>query len=137
MYYKSARFGTREVLDSGFELDSQPSDSLEILVSPNAAVVTVTVVDENGRPVQGATAAIVSDLSRRKRQDLNKSAVSNTAGQVVFDGLAPGEYKVFAWDDLAPGAWQNPEVLRTYDSRGQGVRVVENSRENVTLRVIR
>jgi protocatechuate 3,4-dioxygenase beta subunit len=138
MYYKAARFGAREVLDSGFELNSQPTESLEVILSPNAATITLNVVDENQKPVQGATAAVItSDLARRKRQDLNKSAVSNAAGQVTFDGLAPGEYKVFAWDDIAPGAWQNPETIRTYDSRGQNIRLVENSRENITLRVIR
>jgi hypothetical protein len=137
MYYKAARLGTKEVLDSGFELNSQPSELLEIIVSPNAATISVTVVDENQKPVQGATTAIVSDPARRKRQDLNKSVVSNTAGQVVFDGLAPGEYKIFAWDDIAAGAWQNPETLRIYDSRGQNVRVVESGKENITLKVIR
>jgi len=138
MYYKAARLGTREVLDSGFELTSQPADLLEVILSPNAATITVTVVDENQKPVQGATAAIIaSDPARRKRQDLNKSAASNASGQVVFDGLAPGEYKVFAWEEIAPGAWQNPETLRTYDSRGQSVRLIENSRENIMLRVIR
>jgi protocatechuate 3,4-dioxygenase beta subunit len=137
MYFKAARFGTKEVLDSGFELNSEPTDTLEVIVSPNAAAITVTVVDENQKPVQGATAVIVSDLARRKRQDLNKSAVSNAAGQVTFDNLAPGEYKVFAWEEIAANAWQNPDILRTYDSRGQSVRVIERSKENITLRVIR
>jgi len=137
MYFKSARFGAREVLDSGFELNSQPTDTLEVVVSPNAATITATAVDENQKAVQGATVVIVSDLARRRRQDLNKSAISNTEGRVTFDGLAPGEYKVFAWDDIAAGAWQNPEVLRAYDSRGVNIRISENSKENVTLRVIR
>jgi protocatechuate 3,4-dioxygenase beta subunit len=137
LYYKSARLGSREVLDSGFELNSQPSDTLEIVLSPKAATITVTVVDENQKPVQGATAVVVSDPARRKRQDLNRSATSNAAGQVTFEGLAPGEYKIFAWEEIATGAWQNPETLRTYDSRGQNLRLVESSKENVTLRVIR
>ena len=137
MYFKSARFGTREVLDSGFELNSEPTDTLEILVSPNAATITATVVDENQKAVQGATVAIVSDLARRARQDLNKSATSNAEGRVTFDGLAPGDYKLFAWDEIAAGAWQDPEVLRTYDALGVSSRVNENSKDNVTLRVIR
>jgi len=94
-------------------------------------------MDENQKPVQGATVAIVSDFARRARQDLNKSAVSNTEGRVTFDGLAPGDYKLFAWDEIAAGAWQNPEVLRTYEALGVNSRVNENSKENVTLRVIR
>jgi hypothetical protein len=137
MYFKSARFGTREVLDSSFELNSQPTDTLEVIVSPNAATITVTAVDENQKAVQGATVVIVSDLARRRRQDLNKSAISNTEGRVTFDGLAPGEYKLFAWDEIAAGAWQSPEVLRLYDGRGVNIRINENSKENVTLRVIR
>jgi hypothetical protein len=137
MYFKSARFGTREVLDSGFELNSEPTDTLEVFLSPNAATITATAVDENQKAVQGATVVIVSDLARRRRQDLNKSATSNAEGRVTFDGLAPGEYKVFAWDDIPANSWQNPEVLRTYDSRGVNIRVIENSKENVTLRVIR
>lgn len=137
MYFKSARLGAQGVLDTGFELDSQPGEPLEVILSPNAAAITVTVVDENQKPVQGATVAIVSDPARRKRPDLNKSATSNSAGIVTFDGLAPGEYKIFAWEEIAPNAWQNPDILRTYDSRGQTVHVNENSREAVSLRVIR
>jgi protocatechuate 3,4-dioxygenase beta subunit len=138
MYFKSARLGTREVLDSGFELNSEPTDSLEILLSPNAATVTTTVVDENQKPVQGATVVIVtSDPARRRRQDLNKTAASNAEGRVNFDGLAPGDYKLFAWDDMVPGAWQNPEVIRNYDSRGINIRVIEGNKENVSLLVIR
>src|ERR1700709_2212077 len=61
------------VLDSGFELNSESTDTLESLLAPNAATITATVVDENQKAVQGATVAIVSDLARRPRQDLNKS----------------------------------------------------------------
>ena len=108
-----------------------------MILSPNASTVTVIAVDENQKAVQGATVVIVSDPARRRRQDLNKSAISNVEGRVSFDGLAPGQYKIFAWDEIGAGAWQDPEVLRAYDGRGVNLRIVENSKENLAVRVIR
>jgi len=35
--------------------------------------------------------------------------------------VAPGEYKVFAWDDIEDGAWYDSDFLRDIEARGEAV----------------
>jgi len=49
----------------------------------------------------------------------------------------PGDYKVFAWKDIEPGAWQDPEVLQRYENQGQPVSVTSDSKLNIDVRLVR
>jgi len=135
-YIKSARLGPKEVLDSGFTLDAEPADTLEILVSPNSATVSATALDERQRPAPGITVVLVPDAKRRGQTYLYRNALTDAAGHVNFEGVAPGDYKLFAWEDIATDGWQDPEVIRVNDSRGVALHVNEDSRESVSVRVI-
>jgi hypothetical protein len=72
----------------------------------------------------------------RERYDLYRVASTDASGHVRIDGVAPGEYKVFAWDDVKPGAWQYPDFLRLHEDRGTPVRIREGSAEKIDLRLI-
>lgn len=50
--------------------------------------------------------------------------------------LEPGEYKLFAWEDVEYGAYTDPDFLRPFEDRGQSISVQEGSHENVQLNVI-
>ena len=51
--------------------------------------------------------------------------------------IVPGDYKVFAWIDIEPGAWQDPDVLQRFENQGQPVSVTPDSRLNIDVRLIR
>ena len=38
-------------------------------------------------------------------------------------GIAPGDYKIFAWENLPNGAEENAEFLERYETRGKVVTV--------------
>jgi hypothetical protein len=40
-----------------------------------------------------------------------------------MDGIAPGDYKLFAWEAVPNGAWMNAEFLARYEGRGVAVSV--------------
>ena len=67
---------------------------------------------------------------------LYQTLVTGSDGRFRFQGISPGDYKVFAWEDIETGAWANIEYMRPFESRGQAVRVSENSREAMQLRVM-
>jgi hypothetical protein len=48
-------------------------------------------------------------------------------------GIAPGEYKVFAWDEIESGAWRDPAFLKKYQSKGKAVSIKQNGQESVPL----
>ncbi len=58
-------------------------------------------------------------------------------GSFVSLGLAPGTYRVLAFDQVqAEIEYRNPEAMRAYDSKGQVVRVAGGQKEHVQLQLI-
>jgi hypothetical protein len=39
-------------------------------------------------------------------------------GNFNFTGIAPGTYRIFAWENLPSGAEQNAEFMNEYETRG-------------------
>jgi hypothetical protein len=87
-------------------------------------------------PFYDATVVLVPDPPRRQRFDLYYAEGSNATGRARFAGVAPGDYKMFAWDDVPGDSWQDPDFIRPYEDRGKPVHVSEGSSENVELRVL-
>jgi hypothetical protein len=50
-----------------------------------------------------------------------------------MDAIAPGDYKLFAWDEIEPGAWEDANFLRTYETHGRALTLREGSVEAVSL----
>jgi hypothetical protein len=50
--------------------------------------------------------------------------------------IAPGEYKLFAWEGVEPGAWMDPEVLRDQDSLGMKVVLIEGDSRTADVQLI-
>jgi hypothetical protein len=136
VYIKSIRMGTADVLEGGLHLSGQLRDVLEIVIGANGGRVGGTVVNGGRDPVPNTTVVAVPDASDRHRTDRYKSVSSDASGRFQIRGLAPGSYSLFAWEDVEEGAWQDPDFLRPYESRGASVRVRDGSDETVQLTVI-
>jgi len=57
-------------------------------------------------------------------------------GTFVSSGLAPGAYRVLAFDRELDLEYRNPEAMQAYDSKGPVVRVAGGQKEHVQLQVI-
>ena len=136
-YLKAARIGTIDALTGAVHLETTPESPLELLVSLNAGNVDGVVTDENQRPAAGAVVALVPDPALRKRYELYRSAIADEAGRVRIDGVAPGNYKVFAWENMVENAWQDTDVIHLYEERGEAVKVTEGSKQEMKLKMIR
>jgi hypothetical protein len=84
-----------------------------------------SVTNSRGEPIGNATVALVPEAPRRRRADLYRTISTDVSGRFQMQGLTPGDYKVFAWDDVEEGAWLDPEFLRAYENRGTRVRIDE------------
>lgn len=51
-------------------------------------------------------------------------------------GIAPGAYKVFAWEALEPNAYFDPQILRQYEDQGKPIRVVEGGKVTAEVKMI-
>ena len=135
-YIESARSGSRDVLRDGFEVGYGDNEPLQIVVSPKVGSVQGRVIDENGQPIVGAGVALLPPLDRRNRVELFENATSDQNGSFAIKGVAPGDYRLFAWEDLEPFLYFDPAFMREYESKGIPVHVDENGVVNVSLKAI-
>lgn len=133
-YLKSILVGQQESLDG--IVDFTGGGALEIVFGANGAQVTGSVQTSNGDPAAGATVTLVAVGAMQGRTDLFRTAMSDQNGQFTFRDLAPGEYKVFAWEDLEPGASQDPDFRRPFESKAAPLKLAEAASESLQLKLI-
>ena len=136
-YVESARMGGIDALDAAFRIDrSWVSQPLEITLARSSSTLTIQV-DDAAIPADGIFVVAVPDEARRHRPYLYRTGWTDDGGFLSFDAIAPGEYRVFAWERVAANAWLDPVYIAGIESRGRLVRVGENGRESAEVRVIR
>ncbi len=129
-YIKSVRLGTVDVLRDGLHIAGQPAGSLEVVVGTKPGALEGRIVNQKREPSPGATVVLVPDVDQRLRMDLYHSTSTDASGQFRFDRLAPGNYKLFAWEEVEREAWTDPEFLRPYEDEGIPARISEGILEN-------
>ncbi len=135
-YVKSVRMGDVDGLDAGLDLTRGSTGVLDIVISPNGGQVEGTVADPKGQMSPGATVVLVPDAPRREQSALFKTANTDTSGHFNIQGITPGDYKLFAWEDVESGAYQDPEFLKPFESAGESVTVHESGRDSRQLKLI-
>lgn len=136
-YLKSVRVGEEEALETGLDLSRGGSvGPVTVVVSANGGQVEGVGVGQDQQPAPGATVVLVPDTQRREHSHLYKTAIADQYGRFSMKGIAPGDYKLFAWDHVERGAYQDPEFLKPVEDRGEAITIRENSRETAQLKVI-
>jgi hypothetical protein len=136
-YVKELRFENMDVLNSTFELAEGRSGApaFDVVLSPNVAQIDGMVTDANNQPLPGVQAVLVPDKNR-ERTELFKAAATDQAGRFNLRDVAPGDYKLFAWEALDNFGYFEPDFLRKYELQGKAVRVEEGGRLNVDTKAI-
>jgi len=132
---KSARMEGNDVLEEGLAVSGPPRGQLELVVSANGGRVEGVVLKEQ-KPFSGATVALVPGEKQRGRRELYKTATTDQYGRFTLRGIPPGEYKLFAWEEIEPGAHQDPEFVKAYEKLGHEVTVEEGARLSAELKLI-
>ena len=136
-YVKSIRMGKVDLLEDGLDLTRGTPEPIEIVLSGKPGRVEGMVSDAKGASAPGTTVALVpQDAKRRQWASWYGSTTTDLHGKFSMAGLHPGEYKLFAWDDVEDTAWMDPEYLKPQESKGTLVKVVEGGLEKVELKVI-
>ena len=133
VYLKSASFGPADALNGSIHIDQRTRDRLQVVLGTNAGVVMGTVVDRERMPAPGTKIVLVPDAAHRQRSDLYQTTVSDASGRFQFGRIPPGDYSLFAWEDVEEGIWLDAEFLRTHASSGRFLHIVENGRETVEI----
>jgi beta-lactamase regulating signal transducer with metallopeptidase domain len=136
LYVADVRAGGLGVFDSGFEVGKEPPFPLQVMLRSGAATVEGVVRDGTGKPVSNATVVLVPPEARRENRELYKSGKSDASGKFVVRGIAPGSYKLFAFQGIAGGEFYNARFLAKYEFSGRPITVSQNGTATETLTVI-
>jgi hypothetical protein len=104
--------------DAGLTITSEESPPIEITLSTGGGEVRGIVRDRQGMPAS-ARVILVPQVARRGNSMLYKGTTSTTRGEFNITGIAPGDYKIFAWATNPAGAEENSEFIAKYESRGR------------------
>ena len=132
-YLKSAKLGGQEV--DPRELDIAGAQEMIVTLSTAAAKVSGTVATADG-PVSQATVVLMPAEEAKRGEGAARMTTTGQDGSFTLNGLAPGDYKVFAWDDIESGAWQDPEFLKPIESKGRAVKLESSAAATLTLEPI-
>jgi Carboxypeptidase regulatory-like domain len=131
-YVKSIRLGDRDVMADGLPLQNQVQESLEIVVGTNPGSVEGRVLNDQRQPAGAVWVALIPESKLRFRLD-HKFTSTDAEGRFEIGSVPPGEYKIFAWEDIEKLGWQEPSVVRPYEGRGVVVRVEEGKKTTVDV----
>lgn len=135
-YLKSARIGGEEYAESGFTVQGKGSGVLEIVMSANGARVEGSVLDAENLPAAAATVVLVPAKKGRGNSALYRTSTTDAFGKFAMQGIPPGEYKLFAWDEVDATAWQDAEFLGPFEERGTPVTIREGTVLTTEVRLI-
>jgi hypothetical protein len=131
-YVSDLKLGSQSFYSEGsFEIGNSTPEPLEIVVNRNGGAIQGTVVDEQRHPIAGAEVSLIPDSLSRANHLLYRSASSAADGSFSLRGIAPGSYKLFAWQESVGGAEENSEFIKEYEDLGVTVVVKSGVNEGM------
>jgi Carboxypeptidase regulatory-like domain len=109
---------------------------LEIVVSASAGEINGSVQNDHQQPAVGAIITVIPDPPNPDQSSLYKGGTTDQNGQFSVRNLAPGKYRVYAWEDLENGSQFDLDFMKPLEGLGTKITVEENSRLPLTLGLI-
>ncbi len=136
-YLKSMRLGDRDVLTEDMTIEPGTHEPLRIVVSSHGAVVGGTVTVPPG-VARSARASVLLAPCGKYASVLSFYALgsSDDAGNFEFQGITPGSYKLYAFEELDPSAYQDPNFLKPFEKFSEPFDVPEGGRVERKTRLI-
>ena len=136
IYVKSVRFENIDITHDYLDL-ANSGGVLDIVLSPKAGAVSGVVRNEKGEPVQNVPVTLwTPGKPANGVYDAPRSANTDGSGAFQFFNLAPGEYRVAAWEDVDPGLVQNPEFRSRFENAAAKVELQESTQATADTKLI-
>jgi hypothetical protein len=126
-YVESARCGETDLLRDDLTVTADAHlPPIELVLRDDGASLDISLP---GTPAK-ATVLLVPDRAPRQVQH------GFDSGRLHFEGLAPGEYSVLAFDNADRLEYKNPEVLSPYIGNAMHVTLGPRQNSSITLQLI-
>jgi protocatechuate 3,4-dioxygenase beta subunit len=127
-FIKAMRLGEQDVLTEDMTIEPTTRESLHVVVSTRGAVVSGTVTVPQGLN-RSARARVLLAPSGKYAQVLSFYAETSAdeSGHFEFKGVTPGKYKLYAFEELQPAAYDDPGYLKAYEKLSEAFDVAEGA----------
>jgi hypothetical protein len=78
----------------------------------------------------------IPDGDHAKRPDFDRSTFSDEKGQFKIADLPPGQYQIFAWENVPDGAPQDPEFRKPFGNQAFAVTIPPSAHVNLNVSAI-
>ena len=134
-YMKSVSSGGRDVNDSGIAVNGG-NVVLDLVASANGGAAEGVVVNSKGEPFANAIVVAVPEQRLRARTDHFRRTVSDQTGRFSLRALRPGDYTLYAWENVEGEAYYNPDFLKNYEGQGSSLHVSEGDHKSMQIPLI-
>lgn len=110
--------------------------ALEVVLGQSCGNLEGVVADADGHSFDGATVVLVPQASRQHALYLYRTASTDQSGRFSLQGIAPGDYHLYAWEAIEGGAYLDPDFVHAYEEQGVNVSVEQYSRATLQLKLI-
>ncbi len=124
-FVKSATFGGRNILGEEFPI-LPPGAPLDIVLSDDTGALDIQIAPGAIGP---ATSATVLNAARQAT-----TVVAASDGHATVPALAPGDYRVYSWDDPRQAEYADPAWMKRYGGSGAEVSVRAGQTASVTVK---
>jgi protocatechuate 3,4-dioxygenase beta subunit len=127
--------GEGDAVEAGVKVGRNHAAAVELTLSTGAGRISGTVAKDQ-QPFAGATVVLVPDGTRRGQPRFYRQSLTDAGGRFTISSITPGDYKLFAWEEIERGMYLDPDFLQSYEDSGKPVSVEEGSNLNLQLDLI-
>lgn len=133
-YIYAIRMGDADALVEGVRVAEGPVPPLDIVLKANGGAADCTVKDDKDGPVPDAYVLLAPDAPRQRQMALFGECRTNEDGACSVVGIAPGEYRVYAFPAGTQIDRRDPDALKPFEKYGEAVKFAEGERRPVSLK---
>jgi hypothetical protein len=110
--------------DGIIRVSASASDPIQVTLTPSSAHISGTANFADGKFGTDTSVVLVPDAPFRKIAARYRTARADENGKFTLTGLAPGPYKLFAWEGAFLSSWLNDAFLAQYEDKGFSLEVM-------------
>lgn len=127
LWIKSATFGEADVTRGEINVSPGTRGQLHIVLGSNGAQIAGSVV-QDGQPLRATVVLVPAAPELQGSASMYHAVPTQDDGKFSFKGIRPGSYKLFAFEDVEPFAWLDPDFLKPVESLGEAISLSEGDR---------
>jgi hypothetical protein len=116
-YVQSMKMGNDDVLNGSVHVHQEQNRTIDIAIATDVGVIEGYAFNSRAEAVSNITATLIP-VTATRRVDLYRTEQTDASGQYRLTNVAPGDYRLFLWEDIEDGAWRNAIFMRAYDQQG-------------------